>query len=69
MRGGVDDLPVCWLSTWDESSPGGHWEPDPRVRILSMEQVIQLGLTGRVKDKSAPPCVVSTEENDIFPAE
>jgi len=48
---------------------GSHWDPDSRVWMLPMEQVIQLGLTGRVKDKTAPPCVVSTEEDDIFPTE
>lgn len=48
---------------------GGRWDHDQRVWMLRMEQVIQLGLTGRVKDKTAPPCVVSTEEDDIFPTE
>ena len=48
---------------------GGRWDPNQRVWMLPMEQVIQLGLTNRVKDKTAPPSVVSTQEDDIFPTE
>ncbi len=48
---------------------GGRWDTEKRVWMLPMEQVIQLGLTTRVKDKTATPCVVSTEEADIFPPE
>ena len=48
---------------------GGRWDADKRVWMLPMEQVIQLGLTGRVKDKNAPPSVVSTEDDGIFPTE
>ena len=48
---------------------GGRWDPNQRVWMLPMEQVIQLGLANRVKDKTAPPSVVSTQEDDIFPTE
>jgi hypothetical protein len=48
---------------------GGRWDTEKRVWMLPMEQVIQMGLTGRVKDKKSPPCVVSTEEDDTFPPE
>ena len=48
---------------------GGRWDPDKRVWMLPMEQVIQLGLTGRVRDKKAASNVVSLEDGDVFPTE
>ena len=47
---------------------GGRWDPEKRVWRLSMEQVLQLGLTSRVKDPSDPPRVVSTAD-EAFPEE
>ena len=40
---------------------GGRWDPEKRVWILPMEQVLQLGLTNRVEGRPTAPTTTTAQ--------